>query len=546
MATENANLDPQGVVDNAVVTAQRSASRDKEKGVMAVMDITGPLPDEPEKPGEFPLSWKINALVCGLMLSWGSSFSENTLGPLKKTLIKELEITNAQYGAISSATSLVNSILPIVGGYGLDHYGVEWGSLVCSVAIFLGAVVSAAGSNQDSFGLVMGGRIIMGFGSTVIETCTSKILAHWFQHRGLGLVYGLDLSIGKLVVLAAKASAVPMRDTSSFWGWALWIPAIICFVNLLQNIFYVWWARSRPEWTQMPTGQRKAKEAARRRKALGQGQVVMNDENVDTVTKGISWTTALPNWRTMVRVPRFFWLVACTQTLQAGTVGSFNGLNADIIIQTRGSTEQLAGYTSALQQVIPVVCAPLIGTFFDFFGYRMAFVSVTSIVWILVYCLIGFTKVNALGAMIIASVASTMNALPFLASIPLIVPSQLELGLVFGIWKAFNNSGSVIVDMIAGRLQDLTPGQTYERVVGFFVAVKGLEFCLGLFYGVLDRRYLAGILTMSEKRRLVVEKAGELGAPVGRKPAKYFTFVGIGLLCSMIVISWVLFIRYSI
>ncbi|KAM6506628.1 hypothetical protein FSOLCH5_013601 [Fusarium solani] len=188
----------------------------------------------------------------------------------------------------------------------------------------------------------------------------------------------------------------------------------------------------------------------------------------------------------------------------------------------------------------------MIGTFFDFFGYRMAFVSVTSVIWILVYCLIGFTKVNALGAMIIASVASTMNALPFLASIPLMVPSQLELGLVFGIWKAFNNSGSVIVDMIAGRLQDLTPGQTYERVVGFFVAVKGLEFCLGLFYGVLDRRYLAGILTTSEKKRLVVEKAGELGAPVGRKPAKPFTFVGTVLLCSMIIVSWVLFIRYSI
>lgn len=96
MATEKANPDPQVVVENAVVTPQRSTSEDKEKGVM---DVTDPLPDEPEKPGEFPLSWKITALACGLMLSWGSSFSENTLGPLKKTLIKELDITNAQVGS---------------------------------------------------------------------------------------------------------------------------------------------------------------------------------------------------------------------------------------------------------------------------------------------------------------------------------------------------------------------------------------------------------------------------------------------------------------
>ncbi len=109
---------------------------------------------------------------------------------------KRLNTSPAQYGTISSATSLVNTILPVIGGYGLDYYGVEWyvflssaslsvgyladnskcrGSLACSIVIFLGAVVSAAGSNQDSFDLVVGGRVLMGFGSTVIESCTSKV-----------------------------------------------------------------------------------------------------------------------------------------------------------------------------------------------------------------------------------------------------------------------------------------------------------------------------------------------------------------------------------
>ncbi|KAG8362478.1 hypothetical protein FVEN_g45 [Fusarium venenatum] len=139
-----------------------------------------------------------------------------------------------------------------------------------------------------------------------------------------------------------------------------------------------------------------------------------------------------------------------------------------------------------------------------------------------------------------------MNALPFPASIPLIVPNQIELGLVFGIWKAFNNSGSVIVDMIAGRLQDITPDGIYERVIAFFVAVKGLEFCLGLFYGILDRKYLAGILIMSEKKRMQMEQECKLRKPIGRKPAKLATIIGIALVCAMIVIAWVLFIKYSL
>ncbi|CAH0028873.1 unnamed protein product, partial [Clonostachys rhizophaga] len=142
-----------------------------------------------------------------------------------------------------------------------------------------------------------------------------------------------------------------MRDASSFWGWSLWIPAIVCFANLLQNIFYFWWARSRPEWTHMPTGQKAKRLEKKRLKEQANGQVITDTASV---TSRASWTSYIPDWRVLTRVPRFFWLVVCTQILQAGVVGGFSGLNVDIIRVTQGSTEQIAGYTSAVQQVIPV------------------------------------------------------------------------------------------------------------------------------------------------------------------------------------------------
>lgn len=148
--------------------------------------------------------------------------------------------------------------------------------------------------------------------------------------------------------------------------------------------------------------------------------------------------------------------------------------------------------------------------------------------------------------MIVASVGSTMNALPFTCSIPLMVPDQTELGLVFGIWKAFNNSGSVIVDMIAGRLQDITPNGTYERVIIFFVAAKALDFCLGLFYGILDKKILGGVLSFSQKKRVSLEQQGKLDNLVGRRPSKPFTIAGLTILASLVVVAWVLFIKYSL
>lgn len=83
-----------------------------------------------------PWRYKASAGLMILLFAFGSSLSETTLGPLKSTLIKELRITSelsictvveirltsdAQYGTIASASSLVNTILPIVGGIYMDH-----------------------------------------------------------------------------------------------------------------------------------------------------------------------------------------------------------------------------------------------------------------------------------------------------------------------------------------------------------------------------------------------------------------------------------------
>jgi hypothetical protein len=43
--------------------------------------------------------------------------------------------------------------------------------------------------------------------------------------------------------------------------------------------------------------------------------------------------------------------------------------------------------------------------------------------------------------------------IPFIASIPLLVPSQACIGTAFGVWKAFNSAGSTILDVASGASQ---------------------------------------------------------------------------------------------
>jgi hypothetical protein len=51
---------------------------------------------------------------------------------------------------------------------------------------------------------------------------------------------------------------------------------------------------------------------------------------------------------------------------------------------------------------------------------------------------------------------------------------------------------------------------------------------------------------MSERKRLVLEQEGKLEEPIGRKPSHGFTILGLVLALAMIVIGWVLFIRYTL
>ncbi len=51
---------------------------------------------------------------------------------------------------------------------------------------------------------------------------------------------------------------------------------------------------------------------------------------------------------------------------------------------------------------------------------------------------------------------------------------------------------------------------------------------------------------MSEKKRMKLEKAGKLGILVGRRPQKWFTVVGSSILFALVVVAWVVFIKYSL
>lgn len=38
-------------------------------------------------------------------------------------------------------------------------------------------------------------------------------------------------------------STIPIKNATGWYGWAFWIPVVLCGFSLLVNILYVFWSR---------------------------------------------------------------------------------------------------------------------------------------------------------------------------------------------------------------------------------------------------------------------------------------------------------------
>lgn len=502
------------------------------------------------------------------------------------------DVDNARYGAIASAEQLVNGILPLFSGIMIDYYGPSITSMLSSTAILVGAIVRAVGGQHRSFATILAGQIIFGFGSTSIETSQSKLYTHWCRGETsmvgtdrsekqvatedgqgpklkkwysnlssvgwLGFVYGLDIAIGRVFNVMGKLSSIPVAEATGKWYWSFWLSAILCAVTLAINAAYVIYERSLPKQMRVVTGRQLAAQAAASTTLASNTTFSVEPADLVKDAPKQRFRVLRPFSHRHLKlltlsvgaIPASFWLITLTQMLQAGAANAYNANLAEVVQVTRGKSKLVAGYASSVGQVPPIVLTPLLGLMFDLYGRRMYYVSGCAALYIVVYALLAFSSVNIYLPVVLGSVALSFNALPFLASIPLLVPNQASIGTAFGIWKCFNSAGGVTMDVSFGAIQDLTPrgkGQ-FRNAFTFLIALKAIDVLLGLVYNIIDRKYFDGVLKLNEKRLLKkARQESEQEKTRGmRKPIRAWTAAGCSVLVAFVTTSYVLYITYSI
>ncbi|CAH1767964.1 1003_t:CDS:2, partial [Entrophospora sp. SA101] len=163
---------------------------------------------------ERPLKYKIIALLCVLSLALGSHYAGHALDALKAVIKTELGISNSQYGVVQSSVTLVNTILPILGGVFIDIFGTLVGSVLATSLIAIGNILVALSTDLKSFAVMVIGRILYGLGSGPIVIVQVAILSNWFRGKGLAIAVGIQIAVSRLSSFLANLTVIPIAKVT--------------------------------------------------------------------------------------------------------------------------------------------------------------------------------------------------------------------------------------------------------------------------------------------------------------------------------------------
>ncbi|CDS11224.1 hypothetical protein LRAMOSA03487 [Lichtheimia ramosa] len=437
------------------------------------------------------LRYKIIALVTALMLPVGSHFSGTALGAMKSELKNHLNIDNTRYGVVSASVSIVNTIFPIAGGIFIDKFGSVWGTL---------GLLTALAGRFTSFPLMVAGRVIFGIGSGLIVTMQESLLSKWFRTQSLSIAIGIQLSVSQLASFLGTLAANPLAARTGNWVWPFWLSLILCGFSMIMNIVYALMVRH------------------------------LSGSKVITATK-----------------PR--------RSFQFRSILKFLGCFG--LLLRLNSFMQLCGPlfkpSASASVVVPIVATPILGVIMDLFGFRICILLLSSIFLILSSALLGWTYVDAVVGMVFYSISLAFGPIAMITSIGMVLPSDY-IGTGLGLYKASNNIGTCILDIIVGVIQDGTANQGYTGVMLLYIVLAAIGFVLITSLLVSQRISLNNLLETRRNKRLSMMKEKheqEMELISNGKDAcsgssiKPISCVFAILLGCALIVAWVLFFVYA-
>ncbi|MFO7817716.1 MAG: MFS transporter [Desulfovibrionales bacterium] len=161
-------------------------------------------------------------------------------------LMAEFNLSGAVLGNLAAIYFYVYTLMQLPAGVLADAVGARktifWGMMISGVGSFVFA-------SSPILGVAYLGRILIGFGVSVIFVSMLKIVTEWFPEKQFGTLSGAALFIGNS---GAVLAATPLAYLVSLWGWRVSF-SLVGGVGIFAGILTLVLVKDRPSVLNLPS-----------------------------------------------------------------------------------------------------------------------------------------------------------------------------------------------------------------------------------------------------------------------------------------------------
>jgi sugar phosphate permease len=141
------------------------------------------------------------------------SFHRLTTAVLSGELTRAFETTGTRLGVLHSSFFVLYALFQIPAGVLADQWGTRSTAAAGTAVMSLGAVVSGT---APTYAAAVGGRLLVGFGASVLFVATLRFCANWFEPDEFGTMTGVTFTVG---ILGGLTASTPLAVAVVAVGW---------------------------------------------------------------------------------------------------------------------------------------------------------------------------------------------------------------------------------------------------------------------------------------------------------------------------------------
>ncbi|CAK4672351.1 unnamed protein product [Aphanomyces euteiches] len=415
-------------------------------------------------------------LVLLSLIPFASHFVTNEMSALQQFMLddKSFPLTNTMYGALNSAVSIPNMIIPFFGGHIIDsrgHSTILWFLLL----MCLGHALVTFAMSQEMFWLAFAGRILYGLGGGSVIVGGRAIVSYWFDSSEITFAVGVMVAFTSVSKMLAKATVAPVSLYFGSYTYGLLYGLVVCLFSCIVALIAV----------QYIAHLNQLKTSYQDQRGPLDPQLPWLNKFISTQGKRLRTAAAhsVPTLSSLKDFSAMFWILVVLHVVYVNVFHLFLNISSSYLYQVHGYSIVKSGLVASLSHVL-VLFAPLAGLVVDRVGGRVPVIVASSAVGVLTYGLLLFTKTSPVVALLLVSVCLCATPTVLMACVPLTIPKS-RYGLAFGIAEVVDATGSFTGNLFVGYLRDATG--SYTAVMYFLFGLAWFLLGLCVLLACLDR-----------------------------------------------------------